>query len=171
MEHHLERIVVAEKILVASGDALGLGHVSRVYRAGDLARDAGRRTVQALVVLFEKVPVYARVVVEAVDVGERDELHEIAVAGEVLRVQAQVEAPLVLVARRVVARRGDVRLAAEDRLHADRRQLAVRLLLLGTALVVEILERVQVPVVGDGERPHAKRAGALDERHDLALPV
>ena len=72
VEHHLEGIVVAEKILVAPGDALGLGHVSRVYRAGDLARDAGRRTVQALVVLFEKVPVYARVVVEAVDVGERD---------------------------------------------------------------------------------------------------
>ena len=85
--------------------------------------------------------------------------------------QAQVEASLVLVARRVVARRGDVRLAAEDRLYADRRQFAVRLLLLGTALVVEILERVQVPVVGDGERPHAKRAGALDERHDLELPV
>ena len=51
------------------------------------------------------------------------------------------------------------------------REIAVRLLLLRAALVVEALEREEVAVVGDGEGRHAELARLLHERHDLAQPV
>ena len=116
--------------------------------------------MKALVVLLQQRVVDARALVEAVDVRLGDEAHEVVVADEVLRVQAEVEALLVLLARRVVARRGDVGLHAEDGLHA-----------LGAAFVVEGLEGEEVAVVGDGEGAHPQRLRLRDERLDQALPV
>ena len=171
MQHHLERVVVAEKLLVPLRHALGPGHVALVDRMGDLARDARRRAVQPLVVLLQQRVVDSRVVVEAVDMRERHELDEVVVALPVLRVQAEVEAALALVARQVVAGGGDIGLAAENRLYMHAREIPVDLLLRRPTLVVEALEREKVAVVGDGERRHPELARALDERHDLALPV
>ena len=82
------------------------------------------------------------------------------VARQVLRVEAQVETLLGLLARRVVTRRGDIRLDAENRLHA---------LLAG--LVVERLERKEVAVVRDRKGGHPQFLRLRDKRLDLALPV
>ena len=172
MQHHLERIVVAEELLVPKRDLLGLLRIvaaleRRVEVVGDLPRDTGRRAVKPLVVLLKKLVVDSRVVVVAVDVRLRDEPHEIVVADEVLRVKAQVEALLLqflvlaeeLVALAVVVVY-DVRLYAEDRLYA-----------LLPRLVVERLRGKHVAVVRDGKRGHAERLRLGDERHDAALPV
>ncbi len=167
VEHHLQVVVVPEEVLVPLRDALRLVHAVCVDGTRNLARDAGGGADQTLMVLFEQVVVDARVVVEAVDVGLGDEANEVVVAGEVLREEDQVVAALVLVARRVVARRGDVRLAAEDGL--DGRQVAVALL--RAALVVERLQGEEVAVVGDRQRGHAPLARAPHERFDAALPV
>ena len=53
----------------------------------------------------------------------------------------------------------------------DARQVAVVLLLLGAALVVERLERKEIAVVGYGECAHPQLAGAFHERNYLALSV
>ncbi len=171
VEHDLERVVLAEEVLVPLRDALGLVHAVRLDRVGDLAGDARGGAVEALVILLEERVVDARAHVEAVDVRFADELHEVVVARQIHRVEAEVVARLGLVAAQVVSRRGDVGLAAEDGLHVDVREVAVGLLLLRAALVVEHLEGEEVAVVGDGERGHAELARLLDERHDLALPV
>ena len=167
VEHHLQVVVVPEEVLVPLRDALRLVHAPVVDGARHLARDAGGGADQSLMVLLKQVVVDARVVVEAVDVGLGDEAHEVVVAREVLREEDQVMAPLALVARRVVARGGDVRLAAEDGL--DGRQVAVALL--RATLVVERLQGEEVAVVGDRQRRHPPLARAPHERLDAALAV
>ena len=96
-----------------------------------------------------------------------DEAHEVVVAREVLREEDQVVAFLVLVARRVVARGGHVRLAAEDGLDGGQVAVALR----GPALVVERLQGEEVAVVRDRQRGHPPLARAPHERLDAALPV
>ena len=171
VDHHLERVVFAEEVLVPLRGALGLGHVPRVDRVRDFAGDARGGAVETLVVFLEEGVVDSRVVVEAVDVRLGHEADEVVVPRLVHRVEAKVMAVLVLVARLVVAGRGDVRLAAEDGLDADAGEVAVGLLLLRPALVVEALQGEKVAVVCDRQGGHAERARLADERHDLALPV
>ena len=168
VEHDFERIVVAEEVFVPSGDALGLVEAAGGNGGRDLAGDAGRRTMKPLVVFFEEGAVDARAHVEAADVRLGNEAHKVVVARQVLGVEAEMEAPLGLVAALVVAGRGDVRFAAEDRLYG--RQVG-KLLFLGAAGVVKRLEREKVAVVGDGERAHSGLARPGDERRNLALPV
>ena len=172
MQHDLKGVVVAKEVLVPSGDLLGLLRVvpalhGRVEVVGDLARYARRRAVQPLVVLLEKLVVDSRIVVVAVDVRLGDKPHEVVVADEVLRVQAEVEALLLLLLVETevfvafpVVMVDDVRLDADDRLYA-----------LLPGLVVERLRREEIAVVRHGERSHAKRLRPGDERHDPALPV
>ena len=167
VEHHLQRVVVPEEVLVPLRHALGLVHAADVDGGRHLAGDAGGGAHDPLVVLLEEAVVDAGVVVEAVDVRLGDEAHEVVVAREVLREQDQMVALLGLVARGVVAGGRDVRLASEDGL--DGRQVAVALR--GSALVVERLEGEEVAVVGDGERGHFPFAGAPHERRDAALAV
>ena len=168
--HYLKGVGAAEAVLVPSCDALGLVHPSRDDRACDLARKAGARYVQPFAVFLEEVRVDARPIVHSVYVRFGDEPDEVVVALDVERVDAEVAARLVPVAGLVV-HVGEVRLAAEDRLYVDVRELAVRLLLLRAALVVERLEREEVAVVRHGQSGHAPLACAPYERHDLALPV
>ena len=108
-----------------------------------------------------------RLVVEAVDVGLRNEPHKVVVARQVLRMEAEMETRLVLDALMIVVV-DDIRLAAEDRF--DRRQ-PLEILLGVVAGVVERLQRIEVAVVRDRERGHAPPARPLDKRIDLALPV
>ena len=89
------------------------------------------------------------------------------VANEVLRVEANVETGLGLVAGMVVAIR-NVRFAAKDRLDL-RKPLEV--LLRGAAGIVERLQRKEISMVRDRKRGHAPFAGTLHERIYLALPV
>ena len=172
MKHHLQGVVVAEEVLVPARDLLRLLRIvpalhGRVEVVRDLARDAGGRAVQPLVVLLEERVVDSRVVVVAVDVGLGHQPHEVVVSDEVLRVQAQVEALLlnalvlleVLVTLAVVVVHY-VRFDAEDGLYA-----------LLARLVVERLGGEEVAVVGDRERVHAQRLRLRDKRGDSALPV
>ena len=165
MKHHLKRVVVAEKVLVPARDLLSLRGIVPALRrvveiVRDFARDAGARAVKSLVVFFEQGVIDARVVVEAVDVRLGDEPHEVVIADEILRVEAQVKALLSLVARRVIASRRDIRLDAENRLHA---------LLAG--LVVERLECEEIAVVRDRKRRHSEFLRLRDERLQLTLSV
>ena len=169
MLHHLQREVISKKILEPARDALGLVHAPIDDRARNLAREAGAGNVQPLVVFFKQFVVDAGLVVEAVDVRLGDKTHEVVVAHKILRVQAKVEA-VALDALAVVAF-DDVRLAAEDGLDVNPRQVAIHLLLLGAAFVVERLQGKEVAVVGDGQGRHAQLPRTLDERDDLALAV
>ena len=92
---------------------------------------------------------------------------EVAVAREVLRVEAEVE-PLFLEPRvRVEIVRPFAVVVVDDvRLHAEYR-LDLRL----PAFVVEPLQREEVAVVGDGEGLHAHLLRLCDKRLYLALPV
>ena len=118
-------------------------------------------------VLLEQRVVDSWLVVEAVDVGLRNEPHEVVVARQVLRMETEMETRLVLDALMVVVV-DDIRLAAEDRL--DLRQ-PLEILLGVAAGVVERLQCEEVSVVRDRERRHAPPARPLDKRIDLALPV
>ena len=93
---------------------LGVAHA----RLGDGLRDAAGETAgerdQARRVALEQLPVDAWAVVVALQVPQRAELDEVAVAGGCLGEQGQVGGALRLLA--AVVR--DVHLAAEDRLHA-----------------------------------------------------
>ena len=160
VQHHLQRIIVAEKIFVPKGDALGLVHPSIVDGGGDFACDARRRAVQPFVVFLQQRMVDTSVVVKAVDVRFGNKLDEIVVAGQVLGVQTEVESPLGFVAGFIVAGGSNVHFAAENRLYP-----------LLAALVIERFEREKVAVVGDGERVHPQFFRLGDERLYLALSV
>lgn len=115
----------------------------------------------ALVVLAQEVLVDARLVVHALDVGQRDELDEIAIARLVLREQDQmVVADAIDLAVFLARARGHVDLAADDGLHA---------LLL--CLFIEVDDAVHGAVVGDGDAVHAERFRRLDEFLDAARTV
>ncbi len=119
-------------------------------------------------VLFEEGEIDARAGVEAVYVRLGNKAHEVVVASDILGVQAQVEAALGFIARAVVARGSDIRLAAEDGLYG--RQLG-EFLLFCSAGIVKGLEREEVAVVGDGDGARAGAARTHHKRRYLALPV
>ena len=137
----------------------------------DLARNARGRTVKPLVILLQKRVVNARMMVKAFRMSNGNELYEIVIAHQVLRVKAKVESPLILVARLVVARRGDISLTAENRLYMHPRKIAINLLFLRTALIIKVLEGKKVAVVRHRQGGHPKFTRLLDERHNLALSV
>ena len=171
VEHDLQVVVVAEEVLVPERRLARLVVVPVVDRLRDLARDAGGRHDEPLVVLLEQLVVDARPPVEALDVRQRDQAHEVVVAREVLRQEDQVvagEVARVVVLEEAAAAR-HVGLAPEDGLHV--RERVAGLVLLQAAFVVERLEGEQDAVVGDRERRHPERAGAGDERFDLARAV
>ena len=101
----------------------------------------------------QEVAVDAGLVVEAVQAGARDQAHQVAVAGEVAGEQGEVEGAAVEGGVAVgVGAGGDVDLAADDGADA-----------LVAGGQVEVGGGVHGAVVGDGDRVHAERGGALDE--------
>jgi hypothetical protein len=117
--------------------------------ARHLAGQASRERDQALVILAEQLAVDARLVIEAFEVGERRELHQVAIA-LIARGQEHQVVRLLLAAAIVAAAARDVRLHPQDGVHA--------FLLAG---FVELDGAEEAAVVGDGERRHAElgRAG------------
>ena len=123
-------------------------------------REAARRRDQPLAALAQQIEVDARLVVEALEVALRDQLASgsgsrssfIASSSRWLiasKPASSCSRPFLLEARA----RGDVDLAAEDRLHA------------GVArLLVELDGAEEVAVVGHRDRRHAERLGAREER-------
>ena len=156
-----EEVLAAEDLEVFAHERVGALHIVLQDGARNLAGDAGREADDALVVLAQEVLVDARLVVHALDVGQRDELDEVAVARLVLREQDQVVVADAIDLAVLLARAGGyVDLAADDGLHA----LLLR-------LFVEVDDAVHGAVVGDGDAVHAERFRRLDEFLDAARTV
>ena len=156
-----EEVLTAEDLEVFAHERVSALHIVLQDGARDLAGNAGREADDALVVLAQEVLVDARLVVHALDVGQRDELDEVAVARLVLREQDQmVVADAIDLAVLLARARGHIDLAADDGLHA---------LLL--CLFVEVDDAVHGAVVGDGDAVHAERFRRLDEFLDAARTV
>ena len=159
--HLEEKIIAPEDLEVFAHERIGMLHIVLQDGARYLAGNAGRQADDALVILAQEILVDARLVVHALDVGQRDELDEIAVARLVLREQDQVVIAHTIDLAVFLARaRGHVDLAADDGLHA---------LLLG--FLVEIDDAVHGAVIGDGDAVHAELFRRLDELLDAARTV
>ncbi len=157
----LEVEVAAEDVPVLAGEALRRLPVVDLERPRDLAVEAGRQADEALAVLREVLPVDARLVVVAVDVGVGHEPAQVLVAGHVLREKDQVERLGVGLALAVVHRpTGDVRLHSDDRLDV-----------LGGGRLVEGDGSVERAVVGQGDRIHPVRGGRVDDLTHPPEPV
>ena len=169
-----EEVALPEDVLQPGRPPLRLVLVARQQRLQhDTAQAAGRGD-QPVVVSFEELPVDARLVVVALEVRGRGQLHEVAVALDVLRQQGQVVVELLSalrVATRVVDpaaphRTLEARLARHVRLGADDRHDAAV-----AARLVEVEDPVHVPVVRDTERGLAVRHRGVDELAHPGGPV
>src|SRR5205085_4265564 len=90
----------------------GVGDAALLERLGDAAGKATRERDQPGTVPLEQLPVDARLVVVALEVAERGELDQVAVA--LVRLSEEREVRLALLLRVPVV--GDIDLAAEHRL-------------------------------------------------------
>ena len=148
------------------------GILARFHEVGQVRRD--RRTEvpvdrdDAVAPLREGRLVHARLVVEAIEKRVGRKLEQVAPARDVLGEKHEVPAAVLLARVRLVAAvalpavavDGDIRLDAEDRLHAS--------VLRGE---VELHRAEQVAVVGDGDRVHAEFLHALEQPLDGVAAV
>ncbi len=156
------------------GPPLRLGLVARQQCLQHDTAQASGRGDQPVVVSLEELPVDPRLVVVALEVRRRGQLHEVAVALDVLRQEGQVVVellPALDVATRVVDpaaphRALVARLARHVGLGADDRHDAAV-----AARLVEVEDPVHVPVVRDAERGLAVGHRGLDELADPGGPV
>ena len=125
-------------------------------RLADTAREAARQRHDALRVPLEQLPVDTRLVVVALEVAERGELDEVAVALVRLGEQRQVRVALRLLVTVV----SDVHLAPEDRLDA-----------LLVALAVELDGAGERAVIGERDGGHLQLGRAGGQRGDAAGAV
>ena len=156
-----EIIVLAEDVDVLAHERVGLVKIARDQRARHFAGDAGRQADDALVIFAQQLVVDARLVIKALDVCIRHELHEVAIAFLIFREQDQM---IILHAVHFgaflpIARR-DIDLAADDRLHALRDRF-----------LVKINDAIHRAVIRDGDRVHARRLRRRDELRDAARAV
>jgi hypothetical protein len=115
----------------------------------------------AFAVAGEQFGVHPGLVVVAVEISHRGQLHEVLVAGVVHRQQRAVVANVVAPRRAVVARpRGDVRLDADDRLDSGL-----------TSRPVEVDDAVEDAVIGDGEGGLAVEGCSVDDVAHARRPV
>jgi hypothetical protein len=156
-----EEVVLPEDVAVLARQVPGELDVVALERLRDLAAEAGRHPDEPRGVAGQVLAVDPRLVVVAVEVRVRHEPAQVAVAGQVLREQHEVEGlgvglPL-LVAHRAA---GDVGLHADDRLDP----LRLRGLVEGDG-------PIEGAVVGQGERVEAQPLGLVDEVADPAQAV
>ena len=129
-------------------------------RGGNLAAQARRKSDQAVRVTGQQVFVDPRLVVEALGVGRRSELDQIAVAALVLAEHDQVVWTVGVLRAVKAVRAGDVDLAADDRLQAALQRFAVK------------LDRPEeVAVVRDRHRSMLQLRRAVHEPRNLAGAV
>ncbi len=169
LELHVEA-VRAEHVSEAGGQLPRAGLVVGEEPLAHRAAEAAARRDDPVAVRLEHVEVDTRLVEEPVEVRERRQLHQVVVAGVRHREEREVE-DVVLVATGPVeaARRDEVRLHADDRLHA---------VLAGDT--VEVQDAVHVPVVGDPDRglsvrdhgrDHVRHPGRAVEHRVLGVQV
>ena len=154
-----EVVVAAEDLLVPAGGGAGAAGVVGGEEARDLGVEAPGECQQPPGVGREQLPVHARLVVIALEVGRGDQPDQVAVAGEVPHEHGEVVRALVGAVLRAalgpLARR-HVELAAEDRLDP--------FLLAGQ---VEVDGAEQVAVVGQRERREPELPRARDQLVEL----
>ena len=153
---HLEERVIGAEDLAGVGDrapgAIGLT-VQQLHR--ELARQAPGQAGEPFGVLGHQLLVHARTVVEALEMGGRDELQQVAVPDLVAREQREVEVLLLALPRVPIEPRprGDVGLDADDRLDAR-----------GSGRLEELQGAEHRSVVGDRHGRHAETRGFAEDR-------
>ncbi len=151
--------LVVENLGHLLGPLPGQIHLLVENQRRDFAAKTGGHGDQPLVVLAQQIPVDPGLVVEALAVGDRYQVAEVAVAGQVHAQQHQVSRGLggnPGVAFFKARAGGHVDLAADDRL--DPR---------GHGLGVELDGAEHVAVIGYGNRRHFTVLGPLDQVGDL----
>ena len=154
-----EEVFLSEDVPVSGGILEGLRLLARAQGHVDLPLEATAQRDQPLAVTGEKLTVHARLVIEAVKMGGRAQLHQVAVSLVVGGEESHVESHILpSVGRLLLVHRtgGDVDLASDDRLH---------LRFLGG--LVELDRAEEISVVCQGDRRHAK-LGRLP--HELLHP-
>ena len=165
-----EEVLLAEDVLELGSGLAGLVVLAETESGLHLAADASRGGDDALRVPREHLAVHARLVVVALDRGERRHPEQVVHAGVVLGEQGHVRvgtrtAHVIALLRlgtpahpglvAAVRARGDVRLGADDRLDA----------VVGRRLP-EVVRTEHVAVVGHRDGGHALGRGGLDEGFD-----
>ena len=139
-----------------------LRHVAAGDRFWHFALQASAQRDESLAVRAQCVVIDTRLVIIAVQMGDRDQLHEVSVARHVLRKERQVIA--LAIQRGVVfvgkTARGDIHFAPDDRLDA---------FFLG--FHGKLHGAIEGTVVRQCQRVHAERFGAIQQLVDLAQPV
>ena len=139
----LEVVAVLEDVGVPFSRLAGVVVAVVQQVGGHLAGHARRGDDDPLAILGEDFAVDAGLAVESLGIGERGELHQIAVAGEILGEEDEV---VVVALARTAARAGAPVVGSDVRLHAEN---GAETGLLG--LLLELPRGVQVTVIGDGE--------------------
>ena len=156
------KIARSEYILIFQSQLFGLGQLAHDGVGRDLALGTGRKRNQAFRVFAQSRAVDPRLVIEAFQVGDRDQFHQIFVAFFVLGQQDQMVALAVetvrILAVQIVG--CNVHLAADDRFDAA---------LFG--LDEKFDGAVQHAMVSDGQRFHPQLFGAVQNIVDLGETV
>ena len=157
-----EEAIGTEDVAVASRRLLRAAILPGEQQRRQLARQTSRQADDSLGVLGEQLLVHARPVVEALQVGGRHELQQVAVAGLVLRQEREVVVLLLVLAGVPLEPRArrDVGLDADDRLDA------------GGAPGLEEAERAEHgAVIRDGHRGHAVARGLREDGRSVGMEL
>ena len=158
-----EKIPATEDLEVRLGGPLGTVSVIPQEAGGDLPSQTGGSADQPFRVLGQELPVDPRLVVETVQVGTRDKLEEVLIAGPVLGEEDQVVVGLLPLARRRPigsAARGHVDFAPQDRPDP-----------LLAALFEEPDGAEEVPMIRNGDGGHLKGHRLVHHLLDLLRSV
>ena len=154
MQLHLKVVVIPEHFLMPFYGLFGSIHVSCIYQPRDFSGNAGRAAYQVRGIFLHHFMRHSRAVVHAFYMAGGHYLHQILVSVVVLGEQDQMEVALVLrVLQMVVIVPCHVYLASYYRLYP--RMLFREL--------VELLDTVHVPVVGDGDSRHPQFFGPVEK--------
>ena len=153
-------VALTEQVVEIERGGLCLFVVPRKQRLGYLARKAGGKTHQTLVVLFQQFLVHPGFGVKALDEAGGDQLDEVFVARFVFAKQHQMVGAVDAVHLVKAGAGGHIDLAADDGLHAG---------LFGG--LVKVHAAVHHAVVGDGDGGLAQLLEAVEHAVDAAGAV
>ncbi len=158
----LEEVVVgSEQVVIPAQHLISLLELPMLQEARDLGRHAAGGADQPFSVLGQDVMVDARVVVEALQLGDAGKLEQVLVARGILRQQQQVSGLLVFLGVVLLDGAGcQVSFQPDDGL--DTHSLGG---------VVELDDPKHGAVVGDGDGWHIHLVGALDQLVDVAESI